>query len=366
MASLPLIREILRRLPDRPLWISTVTATGQVTARSRVPEAAGIFYLPYDLPWTVDRVIHRLRPGLFITAETELWPNLVWRLHRYGVPMAMVNGRISDRSYPRYRRFRFLFSPVVRCFDLLCMQSALSARRVRAMGALPERVRVAGNLKFDQPIPDAVDSRVWRGRLGIRGEALVWVAGSTHPGEEEAILRVFARVREHHPNLRLVVAPRAPERFGEVEALARRMGFSVLRRSEAEGSRERLTDVILLDTIGELAQVYGIAGVGFVGGSLIPKGGQNPLEVAAHGCPVLFGPHMENFREIAALLSEGGGAWEVSGEEMLEDRMMELLGDPRRAREMGARGREVLASHRGAARRTLGMIRPLLERNPWG
>ena len=367
MASLPLIREILRDFPERALWISTVTAAGQATARARVPEAAGVFYFPYDLPWTVDQVIHRLRPGLFITAETEIWPNCIWRLHRQGVPVALVNGRISDRSFLWYQVFRVLFGRVLSCFDVLCMQSEESARRIRAMGAPAQRVTVAGNLKFDQSIPDPVDQRAWRERLGVRETAAVWVAGSTHPGEEEIILRVFARLRAPHPELQLVLAPRAPERFDEVETLISRMGLGSARRSamgtgNGTGSRE----VILLDTIGELAQVYSIARMGFVGGSLVPRGGHNPLEVAAHGLPVLFGPHMENFREIASLLRESGGAMEVSGEEALERDLSALLADAQLAAQLGARAREALLSQRGAARRTIEVIAPLLERDPWG
>lgn len=366
MASLALVREIAEGLPGWPIWISTVTAPGQETARSRVPQAAGIFYFPYDLPWIVDRVIHRLRPALFITTETEIWPNCVVRLHRHGSRVALVNGRISDRSFGRYRRFRFFFKGILGCFDRLCMQSEKSAERIIAMGAPASRVHVTGNLKFDQALPDPVDQQIWRRRLGLGENGPVWVAGSTHPGEEEIILRVFRRLRSIHPDFRLVLAPRAPERFDEVECLIASAGLSVQRRSEPPGEQGHGgVEVILLDTIGELGHVYGVARVGFVGGSLVPHGGQNPLEVAAHGRPALFGPHMENFREIAALLVEGGGAMEVRNEVDLEQGIRKCLADPCTAKAMGHRGYATLLANRGAASRTLEVIRTLTERSSW-
>ncbi len=366
MASLPLVRQILLDVPGRPLWISTVTATGQATARARVPQAAGHFYFPYDFPWIVDRVIQSLRPSLFITTETEIWPNCIWRLRRYGVPIVMVNGRISDGSFKRYRRSRFLFRDVLACFDLLCMQSEEAAKRIRAMGAPGERVKVTGNLKFDQDLPAAVDQSLWRARLGLRPQGPVWVAGSTHLGEEEIILRVFARLLSPQPALQLVLAPRAPERFDEVDELISRMGLSRTRRSRGnEGGTDPWPHVILLDTIGELSQVYGVASVGFVGGSLIQHGGHNPLEVSAHRRPVLFGPHMENFREIASLLLTEGGGMEVAHEDALEQALRTLLEGRGPCRDMGERAFQTLVAQRGAARRTLDAIRPLLRHCPW-
>jgi 3-deoxy-D-manno-octulosonic-acid transferase len=361
MASLPLIRLIMENFPERPLRLSTVTATGQATARARVRGSAQTFYFPYDLPWIMDRAIHRLRPRLFITTETEIWPNCVWRLRRYGIPVVLVNGRISDRSFRWYRRFRLLFRRVLGDFDLLCMQSQEMAARARTIGAKEDRICVTGNLKFDQELPDPVDQRAWRRRLRIGDEEPTVIAGSTHPGEEEIILRVFGRLATRHRELKLILAPRAPERFEEVEGLIAKTGFSVVRRSRIEkmgsGDSHR---VILLDTIGELSQIYGIGHVAFVGGSLIAHGGHNPLEVAAHGRVVLFGSHMENFRDIGSLMIEGGGAMEVAHEAALETALGELLADPRRGAEMGQNALRTLISHRGAADRTLTAIRPFL------
>jgi 3-deoxy-D-manno-octulosonic-acid transferase len=358
IASIPLIESIYDAFPGRPIWISTVTGTGQATARSRVPYASGVFYFPYDLPWIVDRVIRSLKPALFVSAETEIWPNCLLRLQSYGVPMALVNGRISDRSFHYYRHFRFFFGPVVRCFDSLCMQSEESARRIRVIGASDEKITVTGNLKFDQPLPEAADRGHWRALLGLDNSGPIWVAGSTHSGEEEIILEVFARLRDKYPGLKLILAPRAPERFDEVERGIIKTGRSVRRRSE--GGRDRRADVVLLDTIGELAKVYGLADVGFVGGSLIPHGGHNPLEVAAHGCPVIYGPHMENFREITALLRQNGGGMVARNPQELEQCVDKCLSEPIEGGGMGQKALETFASNRGAVKRTLESLKPLL------
>lgn len=357
MASLPLLQAMASRWSERPVWVSTVTSTGQAVASSRVAGIRGTFYLPYDLPWSVERAIHRLGPSLFVTAETELWPNLLMGMQRHKVAAAMVNGRISDRSFPRYMRLRSLFKPVLGCLDVLCMQSQESAERVLAMGAPQARVHVVGNLKFDISMPP-VDEARWRGMLRLPRGAIVWVAGSTHPGEEEGVLRAFERLSERHPSLHLILAPRAPERFQEVENIALRMGLPIRKRSGAGPAHAR---IILLDTVGELAQIYGLARVAFVGGSLVARGGHNPLEAAAHGRPVVFGPHMENFREIASLLLEGGGARLVRNHEELAEVVEEILARPEVGERVGARAHQVLLAHRGATRRTLELLTPLLE-----
>lgn len=361
MASLPLIRALASSCAHRGVWLSTVTSTGQQVAKAKAQGIEGTFYLPYDLPWSVARAIHRLRPGLFVTAETEIWPNLLVGLKSRGIASAMVNGRISDRSFPRYKRFKALFKTVVECFDLFCMQSEESAERILAMGANPRKVHVVGNLKFDVSIP-AVEVSHWRKLLGIPEGAQVWVAGSTHPGEEEEILNAFLRLSANHPKLYLVLAPRSPERFDEVETLVACAGVPVRRRSRL-GKPE--AKVILLDTIGELAQLYALATVVFVGGSLRHTGGHNPLEAALHGKPVVFGPHMENFREIASLLLEAQAARSVVDQAELVHFVQEILAKPELGERMGQNGRAVLWAHRGATHRTMELLEPLLEKDPW-
>lgn len=361
MASLPLIRALASSFKDRAVWLSTVTSTGQEVAKAKAQGIRGTFYLPYDLPWSVSRAVNRMRPALFVTAETEIWPNLLLNMKARGIASAMVNGRISDRSFPRYRRFKPLFKKVLECFDLFCMQSQESAERVLAMGADPERVHVVGNLKFDISVAP-VEVSYWKGLLGIPEGAQVWVAGSTHPGEEEKILGAFLRISARYPGLYLVVAPRAPERFDEVETLVACTGVPVRRRSRPEKTGAR---VILLDTIGELAQIYALATVVFVGGSLKNKGGHNPLEAALHGKPVVFGPHMENFREIAALLLEARAARSIENQEELAHVVEEILANPEKGEKMGQNAKAVLSAHRGATQRTMQLLEPLLEKDPW-
>lgn len=361
MASFPLIRALACSCRDRGVWLSTVTSAGQEVAKTKAQGIRGTFYLPYDLPWSVKRAITRLRPSLFVTAETEIWPNLLMSMKSHGIPSAMVNGRISDRSFPRYRQFKALFKTVLECFEVFCMQSQESAERILAMGADPHKVHVVGNLKFDISTP-RVDASHWRSLLGIPEGAQVWVAGSTHPGEEEEILNAFLRISNKYPNLYLVIAPRAPERFEEVETMVACTGIPVRRRSRPGKTNAR---VILLDTIGELAQLYALATVVFVGGSLKQRGGHNPLEAAVHGKPVVFGPHMENFREIASFLLEAEAARCTGNREELVHLVEEILAKPELGENMGRNGRAVLAAHRGATQRTMQLLEPLLEKDPW-
>jgi 3-deoxy-D-manno-octulosonic-acid transferase len=361
MASLPLIRALAYSFKDRAVWLSTVTSTGQEVAKAKAQGIRGTFYLPYDLPWSVGRAIHRMRPALFVTAETEIWPNLLVSMKARGIASAMVNGRISDRSFPRYKRFKPLFKKVLECFEVFCMQSKESAERVLAMGADPERVHVVGNLKFDISV-EPVEGSYWRGLLGIPEGAQVWVAGSTHPGEEEKILNAFLKLSARCPQLYLVIAPRAPERFGEVETLVACTGAPVRRRSRPGETGAR---VILLDSIGELAQIYSLATVVFVGGSLQNRGGHNPLEAALHGKPVVFGPHMENFREIASLLLQAQAARSIENQEELVQVVEEILAKPELGEKMGQNAKAVLAAHKGATQRTMQLLEPLLENDPW-
>ena len=244
MAAHPLIRELKRKYPERKLLLSTVTVTGNLTARQRVPEADGVLYFPFDYPWVVRRVIRRIRPAVVLIAETELWPNFFRELNRQGIPSALVNGRISPRSYGNYLKFRSFFSSVFRNVTLFCMQSAEDARRIGDIGAPAERIVTTGNLKFDQKIPKAQAPPI-----AVAPGRKVITAGSTHRGEESVLLDVFIRLREKHPDLLLIIAPRHPERFDEACGLIANRGFECQRRTRLKGP---VRDVVLLDTIGEL------------------------------------------------------------------------------------------------------------------
>jgi 3-deoxy-D-manno-octulosonic-acid transferase len=352
----PLVSALRARWPEAEIVLSTVTATGAAVARARLPGAA-VFTCPLDLPRPVRRALARVDPRALVVLETELWPNLFRALAGAGRPVAVVNGRISDRSYRRYRRVRALFGRVLRDVALFAMQSAEDARRVIDLGAPADRVTVTGSLKMDGPDADGEAGPAWRERLGL-GDRTVWVAGSTHRGEEDAVLAAFRTARARRADLRLVLAPRHPERVEEVEAQARAAGWRVARRSRPAGAGD--ADVVLLDTVGELGSLYGAADVVFVGGSLVPIGGHNVIEPARHGKAVLFGPHMGNFREAAALLVGAAGAVQVTDAAALGPAVARLLEDAGERARLGAAARAAVRGHQGALRRTVEALGPVL------
>jgi 3-deoxy-D-manno-octulosonic-acid transferase len=360
IAAEPLVQGLHRMWPDLPLVVSTVTETGAGVVRERYGAVARHRYLPLDFPGAARRVIASVQPAFFICMETELWPNLLRALAARKVPTMIANGRLSDRSFRRYRLVRRAMRRVLSPVTVFAMQSDEDARRVIALGAPAERVVVTGNLKHE-PLPDPAGvADLWHRLLGLAAGQPVWVAGSTNRGEEEAVLEAHRRAVGSRPRLALVLAPRHPERVAEVMALVRARGFTAVRRSELPGAA-RLgyavpPPVIVLDTVGELAQLYSIGDVVFVGGSLIPLGGHNMLEPALRGKPVLFGPHTGNFREAAALLLAGTGGQVVRDAGELADVLRALLDDPARRAQMGAAAREAAASRHGAARTTLDLV----------
>jgi 3-deoxy-D-manno-octulosonic-acid transferase len=312
-------------------------------------------YFPFDLPGPVRRALGAVKPRFFIGMETELWPNFLRALERRGVPAMIANGRISDRSFRRYHRVRFLTARMLRDISVFAMQSQEDARRIIALGALPERVVVTGNLKTDLAPAEAGGEAVWQRLLGIAEDDLVWIAGSTHRGEEAAVLQAFKGLRVRFPTLALLLAPRHPERAPEVERLAADAGLSTIRRSELPRDRGRHA-VVILDTVGELAQIYRVGTVVFVGGSLVPTGGHNMLEPALLRKPVLFGPHTSNFRESAELLLRAEGAVLVAEVSQLEARVGELLSDGDRRRRMGEAALHAIVSRQGAVQQTIELV----------
>ena len=349
------------RYPSLRLFLSTTTATGQEIARRDVPDLDGIFYMPVDLPFAVRRTLARVRPRLLVIIETEIWPNLLRACRRSGVRTVLINARISDRSYPRYRLVRPWLRRVVADIGRICAQSPENARRLVDLGADPSRVVVTGSLKYDSLPPPAVPARgvgvqrVLRFFRTAPGRTVL-VAGSTLEGEETVVLRAFRRLQIERPGALLVIAPRRPERFGDVERLAREEGFGVERRSALTIDAEPRADVVVLDTIGELAQVYQVATVVFVGGSLVEAGGHNILEPAAYGKPVVTGPHMQNFREIADAFLAAGALVTVRSESELGEALCALAADPAERRRIGEAGRAIVEANRGARGRTLDAI----------
>jgi len=350
------ISRLVKRLDEQTaeVLISTTTRTGQALARERFG-AERVFYCPLDLRWVVKKYLDGLQPQLFVLTETEFWPNLLNGCYRRGIPVAVVNARISDRSWPRYRALRSLWKPFLTPLSRVLAQSETDVERLRALGCRAESVSVSGNLKFDvRAAEEAEATRLLRAAsAGLR----IVVAGSTLEGEESALLAAWPRLLKADPNLLLVLAPRHPERFPQVVALLNASASSWLRRSEWQGEVPNLKagQIVLLDTIGELASIYSLAAVAFVGGSLIPAGGHNPLEPAQFGVPIVMGPSTHNFRAIVeALLNRQ--AMKIAGREELAENLAGLLLNSEEAARLGENARKVFAEQAGATERSLAAL----------
>jgi 3-deoxy-D-manno-octulosonic-acid transferase len=361
-----LAADLKRRYPRLRLYLSTTTMAGQQVAKASLRHLVdGVFYFPFDWMFTIRRTLNLVRPRLFVMMETEIWPNLLHACRKRGVKTAVINGRISAKSYPRYKLIRPFFRRVLADVDRFCMQSEESAHRLKDLGADPGRVTVTGSLKFDSlelPAPTAHGKpreRVLR-FFRLSAHRTVLVAGSTMRGEETAVLHAFAKIKATQTHAIAIIAPRQPERFGEVERLSREAGFVTIRRSELPIDAEPRADVVVLDTIGELAQLYQLATAVFVGGSLADYGGHNILEPAIFGKPIVFGPHMQNFREIAETFVANDAAIQVQTERELDAAILSLVRDPVHRARLGAAARALVEANRGAKDKTLAVLRELL------
>jgi 3-deoxy-D-manno-octulosonic-acid transferase len=364
-SAVSLVQGLREQFPQYELFFTTTSESGQQVARQKLASVnCRLHYLPLDLWWIVRRTVKNVGASLFVLVETDLWPNLLWCLAREGIPIVLVNGKVSDRSFPRYRLGRRFISEVFNHLDVLCMQSEEDGRRMRMLGVEAFKVKVTGNLKFDQPLPKSVGSERDQlvEELGWMPPSATWVAGSTHPGEEAIILKVYTRLKDEFPNLSLILAPRSQQRFKEVFSLVKQGGWQTVCRSQLleQNSRGLELDVLLLDTIGELSRFYSLGNFAFVGGSLMGFGGHNPLEAAQRGIPVVFGPHMENFKEIAAVLTGSGGGFQISTEAELYGQIKSWLVAPAKCREQGQKAQEAMLPHQGAVGRNLEVIRSLL------
>jgi 3-deoxy-D-manno-octulosonic-acid transferase len=360
-----LAADLKARYPRLRLFLSTTTIAGQQVARRNVSNVDAVFYLPFDWTFIVRRTLNLVRPRIFIMMETEIWPNLLRACRKRGVKTVLINGRISSRSYPRYRLIRPFFRRVLSDVDRFCMQSEESARRLVDLGADQARVSVTGSLKFDSlELPGATAHGKPRERVlrffRLGPNRTVVVAGSTLRGEEAAVLRAFKRIKSTMPSALAVLAPRQPERFSEVERLALDAGFATVRRTDLPIDAEPRADVVVLDSIGELAQLYQLATAVFVGGSLVDHGGHNILEPAVFGKPIVFGPHMQNFKEIADAFLANDAAVQVHTERELDDALLALVTDPVRRARLGAAARALVEANRGAKTKTLAVIGEVL------
>lgn len=344
-AARVIIDKVLALRPGTTVLVTTTTVTGQTLAR-RIFHDATVTWFPFDFTVTVKRFIDAYQPSSYVTIETELWPNIARILHARGIPALLVNGRISDRSFPRYRMIRPLAAQILRRYRAILAREEVDHDRFIAMGANPENVSVAGNVKFDYEPSDA--PLEFTGALeALLGGRALFVAGSTTPGEEELIADIIPDLVGR--GVVTVLAPRKPGRFVEVAALLEQRQMRFIRRSELD--RESQADVILLDTIGELSRLYRLARAAFVGGSLVPAGGHNPIEPAAVGVPVAFGPHMNNFRDIATALARSGAGVTVENPAELEQFVLRMVEDEESHRERSRAAIDTVDANRGAAER---------------
>lgn len=359
-ASAPLVTALSRRHPDLALTVTTFTPTGAARARALFGNIAEVRYVPYDLPGAVRRFLKRVDPGLAVIFETELWPNLYRECGRRRVPLVLASARISERSLGRYRRLGALFRDALSQASIVAAQGEADAARFRALGADAASTHVTGNLKFDFELPEDLAERGRRLRRHYARGRPLWVAGSTHEGEEAAVLEAHGQVRDTHPDALLVIAPRHPARFAEVSERLAQAGVPFTRRSGGAQVQDDACAVLLLDSLGELLEFYAASDVAFVGGSLVPVGGHNLLEPAALGVPILTGPHNFNAADVARLLIARGAAEVVRNPQELGARLSVLLSDPEERERIGSQGRASVEGSRGALEKLLALIEPLL------
>lgn len=368
-AARPLVQRIKQQFPQHALVVSTITATGQKLARDVFQkQAESVFYFPFDWRWTARRALKRINPAAVLVMETELWPNFLRECNARKIPVALVNGRISRQSFRRYSLVGFFIKRVLTSLTMAVMQSETDAQRLQALGMSRENLYTAGNLKFDVALGDDLTekTREIRERFGLQREVPLILAASTHAPEEEIILKGFKELLAKNP-VRLMIAPRHPERFNEVAAVIRNSGLSWTRRTSTPAAHDAEATVILLDTIGELPAAYSMATVVFVGGSIVDRGGHNVLEPAAVGATILTGAHMHNFHAIVDLMEKANAIVQlppVRGQEAAREfalSLERLLANPAEREELGARARELVARNQGAAERTMQLVAPLLS-----
>ena len=355
-SAAPLVAELVVRYPEHRIVVTTMTPTGSQQVRDLFGERVSHCYVPYDFPDAVRRFLDRIRPEVAIVAETEFWPNIFAECRRSGIPLLLVNGRVSQASLRGYLRVPNVTRAMLANADLLCAQTPVDAQRLRNLGADPKLVHVTGNLKFDVELPRELLAEALALRDQWGRARPVWIAASTHGGEERKVLAAFRVLARRYPGLLLVLVPRHPERFGAVARLCRRNGFNVALRSRTPGPLPSGTEVLVGDTMGELQRLYAAADVAFIGGSLVAHGGQNLLEACAVDVPVIFGPHMFHFEEISAMALERGAARQVHDVAGLAAAVALYFDEPELRRAAGRSAHTLVSDNRGALARTLVLI----------
>ena len=364
VATSPLVREFRKVFPDSPILVSVVTTGGYEMAHRIIKDADAIIYFPLDLPFLASRVVGRIRPRVFLPVETELWPNFLKKAKQLDVPVMMVNGRISDRSVKQYKYLFGMLREMIGTVKCFAMQSSIDADYIMRLGAPRELVTVTGNTKFDQAYTSvsAEERAALIEELGLSGASRIMIAGSTHRGEEELVLATFKAVREKDPGVRLIIAPREVLRTMEVEHLCRKAGFTVTTRKELQkGDAARGEDIVILDTVGELGRVYGLGDVIYIGGSLIPHGGHNILEPAAHGKAIIVGNQMFNFKDIHALFRNRNAVVTVTNGEELTRETLRLFGDAAERARLEAETLAIINENKGASEKSARILVEMLE-----
>ncbi|OEU73661.1 MAG: hypothetical protein BA874_05660 [Desulfuromonadales bacterium C00003068] len=356
-AAISLIKVLRKNYPEAVLLVSNVTETGHAIAEG-IKEIDDTLFFPLDTSWVVKRVLQRIQPDHVLIVETELWPNFIRQCHRQSIPIQLVNGRISDRSFPRYLRAKKILQPVLEQLSSFCMQSDTDGQRITELGAPTDRITVTGNLKFDMEstLPPDLSSQQLRQQFSLPLQTRIWVAGSTHAGEEEQIIEVHQRLLKHHPDLILILVPRHPGRCKSVGELLTQASLSWRLRSQQPDQPLNQGGVLLVDTIGEMLKFYHMSELVFVGGSLVPTGGHNILEASLLKKAVVFGSHMHNFREIAVLIEKAQGEGRIHNVDELYMLVHSLLNAPEKCQKMGEQGWSLLQRNAGASNKTLSEI----------
>lgn len=361
LAAVPMIERLLADYPDTPLLVTTTTPTGSERVKALFGDRVTHVYCPWEVPTALNRFLRAFDPKTVIVLETELWPNLCAAVKRHGAKLMLMNGRLSEKSYRGYSKFPRLVRPMMARFDALAVQTPVERERYVALGAWPERVHAIGSVKFDMSLDDTVRQAAGDLRAAI-GERPVWIAASTHPGEDEPVLAAHKALLGTAPQTLLVLVPRHPERFDSVAQLVRQQGLGLARRSKQEAIAAD-TQVYLADTMGELLMLFGVADVAFVGGSLVPVGGHNLLEPAGWGKPVLTGPHLHNFTAISNLLDDAGALTPVDNADALAIALQGLFRHPERRQSQGQAAAAVVEANRGALEKGLQLISEQLTVN---
>jgi 3-deoxy-D-manno-octulosonic-acid transferase len=362
LASKPLVDQLLNTRPQYRILITTMTPSGAETVRSQFGHRVKHCYVPYDLPGAVRRFILNVKPVLLAVMETEIWPNLFYYCKRNNIPVVIANARMSERSCAGYMRLATLTENTLSGVACVIAQGQADAQRFVALGLDEKKIRISGSIKFDMEFPEAISKQ---GRILHKEFFLnrpVWIAASTHAGEEKLVLSAFDRILQQYPDCLLIIAPRHPERADAIAALSTKSGFITARKSTGQQVHDQ-TRVYLLDTLGELPVYYAASDLAFVGGSLVPHGGHNMLEPACLGVPVITGPYNHNFSDISTMLQNAGAAWIVANEEELSNRVNKLLGDMELRHSAGAKGRKLVEENRGNIHRVMDILRSYLPEN---